>query len=107
HFHVVANTAMAILFFRSTIELQINSVEPSGLRLNRKVWVLSKANSVRRNVNAMEALALCMTDCIEEYRGERCLSAREQNINFPLRLEGHSACKESTHIFHIQFMHEN
>src|SRR5580692_9678071 len=52
----------------------------------------------------MEALALRMPDCVQEYRRERCFSAREQNVYLSLRFEGHCSFKQSRHILHIQFV---
>src|SRR5580693_5893952 len=52
----------------------------------------------------MEALALRMPDCVQEYRRERCFSAREQNVYLSLRFEGRCSFKQSRHILHIQFV---
>src|ERR1700722_4561784 len=52
----------------------------------------------------MEALALRMPDCVQEYRRERCFSSREQNVNLALRFEGRCSFKQSRHILHIQFV---
>src|SRR5580658_4038541 len=52
----------------------------------------------------MEALALRVSDCVQEYRRERCLSSREQNVNLALRFEGRCPFKQSRYILHIQFV---
>jgi len=47
-----------------------------------------------------------VADCIEEKWRERCFSAREQYVDFSLRLERGRLCKDGPYIVHIQLMNE-
>jgi hypothetical protein len=55
---------VAVLFISDAIELEINCVESSRLRLKRKVSFLREANSVGRDMNPMEADTFRMPDSV-------------------------------------------
>jgi hypothetical protein len=66
-FRIVAESAVAILFFGDPVELQINAVKPGSPRPNSKLSLLSKANSIGCDMKPVEAHALSVLDCIQEY----------------------------------------
>src|SRR6202041_1633265 len=102
HVHVVADAAMTVLLLGNAVELEIYGMESSHLCFDRKIPLLGKANSVGGDMYAMEAPALRVPDCVQEYRRECCFSSREQNVNLALRFEGRCSFKQRRHILHIQ-----
>jgi len=66
-FHIVADSAVTILFFGDPVELQINAVKPGSPRPNRKLCLLGKSDSIGCDMKPVEAHALSVPDRIQEY----------------------------------------
>src|SRR5271165_3837686 len=74
HFHVISDTAMPILRFGNAIKLQVHSMQSGRLCFERKISVLRKSNSIRRDVNPMEAHALRVANGVKQDRRKRSLT---------------------------------
>ena len=74
HFHVISDTAMAVLRFGNAIKLQIHGVQSGRLCFERKISVLRESNSIRRDVNPMEAHALRVANGVKQDRRKRSLT---------------------------------
>jgi hypothetical protein len=66
--HVVADSAVTVLFVSNPVELQIDSVKSGGSSLGCKISLLSEANSVGRHMEPMETDAFGVLDGVQEYR---------------------------------------
>ena len=74
HFHVISDTAMPVLRFGNAIKLQIDGVQSGRLCFERKISVLRKSNSIRRDVNPMESHALRVANGVKQDRRKRSLT---------------------------------
>src|SRR5215469_1144801 len=106
HLHIISNPAMFVLFLRCPIELEIHTVEPSRLRANDQVTVLSKTDSVRSDMNSVKTHAVRMGDCVKKDWRESCFPSRKQNINFALRLERQSSFENGPDGPHVELVNE-
>src|SRR5271166_2147077 len=68
HFHVISDTAMPVLRFGNAIKLQIDGVQSGSLCFERKISVLRESNSIRRDVNPVESLALRVANGVNSTR---------------------------------------
>src|SRR5215472_5724412 len=106
YLHIISNPAVFVLFLRCPIELEIHTVEPSRLRADDQVTVLSKTDSVRSDMNSVETHAVRMGDRVKKDWRENCLASRKQNIDFALRLERHSSFENGPDISHVELVNE-
>src|SRR5437016_12192674 len=78
---------MFVLFFRHSVDLQVDTMEASFPRLQSEIPTLSEPDAVCCSVKPIEAHAFRVPNRIKKNRRYRGLPSREQNIDFPLRLE--------------------
>src|SRR4029078_7450206 len=98
----VTDAAVLVLLFTHAVKLKINAVLSRSLRSFAKLDVFSKANSVRRRENPIEADLLRVSDGVEIIRRERRLATGEENDHLSSRFERDGAIQDPFCVFQPQ-----
>ncbi len=99
HIKEVPDTAMLVLFFADSVELQINAMLAGSFCGFAEFQIFRIANTVRGRKNSVETNLARVINGFEEVRRKRRLAAGEKNNHLALWFEGDSAIKNRFRIF--------
>src|SRR5215471_1396795 len=104
HRHVISQSAMFVVVFGNSVQLEVDAVQTSFPRLQSEVLGLGELDTVCRNVKPMETDAFRVANGVQENRRNGWFPSRKENVDFPLRLKRACVAENHFYVFHAQFV---